>query len=163
MTEISGNRDNLAGGGDEMQFFYAEISSIQESIRAFNDSVQKIGDLHQRSLNNMDDQAVVSNSQQLTSLVEETRKLSTKLKNRIKTLEQKAGSGPNASTKRQQTGVVRHKFMEAIQNYQNVEKQFRTRYKQRMERQFKIGQDFYSFICKCLTLLSQTGRDVARN
>jgi len=33
---------------------------------------------------------------------------------------------------------VKSKFVEAIQNYQQVEQQYRTRYKQRMERQYKI-------------------------
>jgi len=33
---------------------------------------------------------------------------------------------------------VKSKFVEAIQNYQGVEQQYRTKYKQRMERQFKI-------------------------
>lgn len=30
--------------------------------------------------------------------------------------------------------------MEAIQNYQSVEQQYRSKYKQRMERQFRIGK-----------------------
>ena len=38
-----------------------------------------------------------------------------------------------------QTGLVKQKFVEAIQNYQTVEQQYRTKYKQRLERQFKIG------------------------
>lgn len=38
-----------------------------------------------------------------------------------------------------QTSLVRKKFVEALQNYQKVEKEYRTRYKQRVERQFKIG------------------------
>jgi hypothetical protein len=33
---------------------------------------------------------------------------------------------------------VKSKFVEAIQQYQSVEQQYRTKYKQRMERQFKI-------------------------
>lgn len=33
---------------------------------------------------------------------------------------------------------MKSKFVEAIQNYQQVEQQYRTRYKQRMERQYKI-------------------------
>jgi hypothetical protein len=33
---------------------------------------------------------------------------------------------------------VKSKFVEAIQNYQQVEQQYRTKYKQRMERQYKI-------------------------
>jgi syntaxin 1B/2/3 len=38
-----------------------------------------------------------------------------------------------------QTSLVRSKFIEALQNYQQVEMQNRTRYRQRVERQFKIG------------------------
>jgi syntaxin 1B/2/3 len=38
------------------------------------------------------------------------------------------------------TALVKQKFVEAIQNYQTVEQQYRTKYKQRMERQFKIGE-----------------------
>ncbi len=37
-----------------------------------------------------------------------------------------------------QTALVKSKFVEAIQSYQQVEQQYRTRYKQRMERQYKI-------------------------
>lgn len=35
---------------------------------------------------------------------------------------------------------MKSKFVEAIQNYQSVEQQNRMKYKQRMERQFKIGK-----------------------
>jgi syntaxin 1B/2/3 len=35
--------------------------------------------------------------------------------------------------------LVKSKFVEAIQNFQQVEQQYRQKYKQRMERQFKIG------------------------
>lgn len=38
-----------------------------------------------------------------------------------------------------QTGLVKQKFMDAIQNYQTVEQQYRQKYKQRLERQYKIG------------------------
>ena len=33
---------------------------------------------------------------------------------------------------------MKQKFVEAIQNYQSVEQQYRQKYKQRLERQFKI-------------------------
>jgi len=41
-----------------------------------------------------------------------------------------------------QAALVKSKFVDAIQNYQQVEQQYRQKYKQRMERQFKIGEDF---------------------
>ncbi|KAF8472431.1 hypothetical protein JB92DRAFT_3134898 [Gautieria morchelliformis] len=39
---------------------------------------------------------------------------------------------------RMQTGLVKQKFVEAIQNYQQVEQQYQAKYKQRMEQQFRL-------------------------
>ncbi|KAI0306535.1 t-SNARE [Multifurca ochricompacta] len=123
---------------DTMAAFYDEISSIQESIKLFNDNISRISDLHARSLNNTDDATAMRNTEQLEELVNETSALSSTLKRRIKGLERQGGSAREAQIKRQQTALVKSKFVEAIQNYQQVEQQYRQKYKQRMERQFKI-------------------------
>ena len=126
-------------------------------MRTFNDNVARISDLHSRSLNNMDDAAAQRNAAQLDELVEETSALSAALKKQIKVLEAGKGSGRDGQIRQQQvsfsiynaifisswgtqTALVKSKFVEAIQNYQSVEQQYRTKYKQRMERQFKIGK-----------------------
>jgi syntaxin 1B/2/3 len=127
---------NMAG--DSMSSFYDEISSIQDSIKLFNDNVSRISDLHARSLNNTDDAATARNTQLLEELVSETSALSTTLKRRIKALERQGGSPREAQIKKQQTALVKSKFVEAIQNFQQVEQQYRQKYKQRMERQFRI-------------------------
>lgn len=138
MTQFNGQgRGQSEPAGDDIAAFYDEISSIQDSIAQFNNNVQRISDLHSRSLNTMDDQAAERNNQQLDSLVEETSGLSNQLKLRIKNLERTSG-GRDSNAKKQQAGAVKQRFLEAIQNYQNVERQYRTKYKQRMERQFKI-------------------------
>ena len=117
-------------------------------------------------MNNTDDAAAARNSQRLEELVTETSALSTTLKRRIQSLERQGGSAREAQIKKQQvsaafvsfsfwvapffltsvvrygnqqTALVKSKFVEAIQNYQQVEQQYRQKYKQRMERQFKIG------------------------
>jgi len=141
--EMSSVKDNGGGGGapgvgDGMSAFYTEISSIQDSLRTFNDNVNRIGDLHSRSLNNMDDAAAQRNAAQLDELVADTSALSTTLKRRIKALEKQGGSGRDGQIRKQQTALVKSKFVEAIQGYQTVEQQYRQKYKQRMERQFKI-------------------------
>jgi len=133
---------NMAG--DSMANFYDEISSIQDSIRVFNDNVSRISDLHARSLNNTDDASAARNTERLEELVNDTSALSTTLKRRIQGLERQAGSAREAQIKKQQTALVKSKFVEAIQNYQQVEQQYRQKYKQRMERQFKIGASPYS-------------------
>jgi syntaxin 1B/2/3 len=123
---------------DTMASFYDEISSVQESVKIFNDNISRISDLHARSLNNTDDAAAARNTQQLEDLVSETSALSSTLKRRIKALERQGGTAREAQIKKQQTALVKSKFVEAIQNYQQVEQQFRQKHKQRMERQFKI-------------------------
>ncbi|KDQ60716.1 hypothetical protein JAAARDRAFT_190870 [Jaapia argillacea MUCL 33604] len=139
MAEVTGSTTHLASGNaDSMTEFYNEISSIQDSLRTFNDNVSRIGDLHSRSLNNMDDASAQKNAEALDDLVNETSALSMELKKRIKTLERQGGSGRDAQIRKQQTALVKSKFVEAIQNYQGVEQQYRQRYKQRLERQFKI-------------------------
>lgn len=135
MTDV---KDIPPASGDEMSSFYAEISSLQDSIRTFNENVSRIGDLHSRSLNNTDDAAAQRNAAQLDELVADTSALSATLKRRVKALERQGGSGRDGQIRKQQTALVKSKFVEAIQNYQGVEQQYRTRYKQRMERQFKI-------------------------
>jgi len=126
------------GAGDDMSSFYSEISSIQDQLKLFNDNVNRIGDLHSRSLNNMDDVAAQRNEAQLDALVEDTRALSGQLKKRVQDLERKGGAGRDGQIRKQQTALVKSRFVEAIQNYQDVEKQYRTKYRARMERQFKI-------------------------
>ncbi|KZS99073.1 t-SNARE [Sistotremastrum niveocremeum HHB9708] len=140
MSDVhAASNDNLTVVGvDSMSAFYDEISSIQDSIRKFTDNIEKISDLHSRSLNNMDDQAAQRNVAQLDKLIESTSSLSNELKLRIKSLERQGGSGRDGTIRKQQTGVVKQKFVEAIQQYQTVEQQYRQKYKQRMERQFKI-------------------------
>ncbi|EJU05393.1 t-SNARE [Dacryopinax primogenitus] len=124
--------------GEDMTTFYAEISSLQDSIRTMENNVTRISDLHNRSLNNMDEAASARNTRDLNTLMSETTSLTSELKKRIKKQEGEAGRSGNAMVRRQQIAATKAKFIEVIQNYQAVEQQFRGKYKQRMERQFRI-------------------------
>jgi syntaxin 1B/2/3 len=139
MDEVKGNTTlTSAMDTDTMSAFYNEISSIQDSLRTFNDNVTRISDLHARSLNNTDDAVAQRNSAELEDLVADTSALSNVLKRRIKSLEKQGAPGRDGQIRKQQTGLVKSKFVEAIQNYQTEEQQFRQKYKQRLERQYKI-------------------------
>jgi len=138
MADVRDSSTNLTSGGDSMSDFYAEISSIQDTIKTFNANVSRIDELHSRSLNNTDDAAAQRNASQLQELVEDTSALSATLKRRVKDLERQGGSGRDGQIRKQQTALVKSKFVDAIQSYQTVEQQYRQKYKQRMERQFKI-------------------------
>jgi len=129
----------LTGGGREpMSEFYDEISSIQGSLKLFNDNISRISELHSRSINITDEVIAQRNTAELEDLVADTSALSDTLKRRIKALERQKVSGRDGQIRKQQTGLVKTKFVEAIQNYQTVEQQHRQKYKQRLERQYKI-------------------------
>jgi syntaxin 1B/2/3 len=104
--------------------------------------------------------AVQRITSQLDELVAGTSELSTSLKKRIKVLERLGGSGRDGQIRKQQTALVKSKFVEAIQSYQTVEQQYRTKYKQRLERQYKIGVSRRTwFITACSQTNSQTRCD----
>ncbi|RPD66310.1 t-SNARE, partial [Lentinus tigrinus ALCF2SS1-6] len=114
------------------------IQSIQDSIQQYNDNVSQIQKLHARLVDTTDDAAVERYNQQLQDLVDKNRSLSDKLRNRIKALQRQGGSGQIGMIRKQQTELVKTKFMDAIQNYQRVESESRQKYKNRVERQYKI-------------------------
>ncbi|KAI6103425.1 t-SNARE [Pisolithus sp. B1] len=136
MAEVN-STTNLTGG-DNMNAFYSEISSIQDSLKTFSLNVSRIDELHSRSLNNTDDAAQQRVSSELERLVDQTSELSTQLKRRIQTLEKQGGSGRDGQIRKQQTAFVKSKFVDAIQKYQQMEQQHRQKYKQRIERQVRI-------------------------
>lgn len=94
--------------------------------------------MHQSLLNSV--QAGNSDqNQRLDGMVEQTRQQSVQLKERIKALQKQPVTERVASQRKQQLDFVRKRFMEAIEKYQNEEKEYRDKYKDRMARQFRIG------------------------
>ncbi|KZV88310.1 syntaxin-like protein [Exidia glandulosa HHB12029] len=130
--------DNLTANPDSTAAFYDEISNVQDLIRTFNANILKISELHTRSLNGMDETAQKRSAGQLEELMDETSGLSNELKRRIKTLQAQRRTGADAQARAQQIDFVKSKFVESIQGYQQVEREYRQKYRQRIERQMKI-------------------------
>lgn len=80
-----------------------------------------------------------SQNQQLDTKMEQTRQQSIQLKERIKALKRQPVTERAHAQRKQQLEFVSKRFMGAIEKYQNEEKEYRDKYKDRMARQFKIG------------------------
>ncbi|KAI0797683.1 t-SNARE [Abortiporus biennis] len=125
--------------GDAMSDFYNEITSIQEAISSYTANVSRISELHSRSLNSMDESFNQHNAAMLDDLISQTRDLGNDIKRRIQTLEsQPIRPGEDVRIRKNRIAFARGKFIEGLQHYQEVEREYRTKYKQRVERQFKI-------------------------
>lgn len=127
--------------------FFGEISSIQDAIRQIDQNINRISELHSRSLNNVGESSQVEAESQLTGLAQETSSLTNAVKNKIKALETEAvkipASGPapegvDRNVRLTQIGAAKNRFKETILRYQEVEKAYRTKYRQRTERQLRI-------------------------
>lgn len=75
------------------------MTDVQNLLRAYNDNVNRIAELHTRSLNNIGDQGV---QQQIEDTVTETRQMANQLKGRIKALQSQGGDSRDGQTRRQQ-------------------------------------------------------------
>ena len=125
----------------DMNSFFTDISEIQDTIRLIDENVNKISDLHSRSLNNMDEASAQYAEQQLASIQQETSTLTNGVKNRIKLLEsqtKRVPAGGDKNVRNTQIGAVKNRFKESIQRYQQVEQSYRQKYRARAERQFRI-------------------------
>lgn len=79
------------------------MTDVQNLLRSYNDNVNRIAELHTRSLNNIGDQSV---QQQIEDTVTETRQMANQLKGRIKALQSQGGDSRDGQTRRQQVRVL---------------------------------------------------------
>jgi len=143
--QVTQQHSNGGNGGvstpplDAMGDFYSEITSIQEAIQTFNANVTRISELHSRSLSSTDEGFNRHNSAMLDELISQTRDSGNEIKGRIQVLEsQPAKSNEDVRMRKNRISFLRTKFMEGLQNYQQVERDYRAKYRQRVERQFMI-------------------------
>ncbi|KAF9520287.1 hypothetical protein BS47DRAFT_1387328 [Hydnum rufescens UP504] len=115
----------------------SDITAIEEKLTEYRAQVASIANLHSHSLSITDDAALQQDTAKLEATQRSASAISAELKRRIQILDAQVQSSGNP-VKRQHAKRVREKFKEAIQDFQRSEFDFRTRYRQRVERQFRI-------------------------
>jgi len=141
------NNDNNAApmpttSGANLNVFFQEVNAITQDIDRFRENINRISNLHSRSLVTITDLEASENEQQLDRLTDETTNLSNNLKNRLKKMESQnlrlTPSGSEALARIPHYDGLKKKFMEAINAYRDTEVAYQKQLKQRMERQYRI-------------------------
>jgi len=117
--------------------FYSEISDIQGMIEEFSGNVSRVSEMHSSSLNAVGDSGQ-QNLQLLDDQVIKTRDLGNQIKKRIEALKRQPSPPGQQKARGDQVKVVGNKFVSALQRYTQVEKEYRQKQRQRVERQLKI-------------------------
>lgn len=125
------------GGQNTMVAFFAEVEDIKRNLVQYDDNIERIEGLHRRSLAETHTDAEELIQRQAETLTADSQALSQSLKKRIKNLEARS---QRDATKRTQSNNLKRQFMTLIQKFQATEAAFRQRYRDVVERQYRIVQ-----------------------
>lgn len=136
LRNINANANATSPNG--MDSFYSELQILKDNLATYREYVTRISELHSRSMGNTDAGSIERDKSQLNDLTNTSRSLSNDIKKKIETLQRDRRPGTEGEIRSEQVALISRKFLEAIQNHQQIEQQYRTKFKQRVERQFKI-------------------------
>ncbi|KAI8381514.1 t-SNARE [Radiomyces spectabilis] len=122
--------------------FFTEVEEIKELNKRINQNISDIEELHSISLTNFSEEQTAENSRRLELLVSQTAKLNNEAKKRIKAMELSNARLPSTTgdlpMRKTQHAALKKRFMETIQHYQDIERTYQQKYRQRVERQIRI-------------------------
>lgn len=121
-------------GHDDMIQFFSDLEDIKKDLKTYDATVDRIEQLHTRSLSEVNDQAVEIVNDQLTDAVSDARAQSSNLRYKVQQL---LNHSVNDNTKTTQAENIKVEFQKSVKRYQSVENTFRKRFRDRTERQFR--------------------------
>lgn len=113
-----------------------ECREIDRGIESIQKNLDRLRFLQERAINDPDASQGTATNRELDSLSAETMTLYRNFGSRIKAIKQQRESGEPRN--RPQVGLVDRKLRQAINEYQQVERDFRHKLAAQMERQYRI-------------------------
>ncbi|KAI9663625.1 MAG: hypothetical protein M1821_007115 [Bathelium mastoideum] len=114
--------------------FLTLVKALNSDIDSLTGNISHIGSIHQRLLSSPESQG----SSQLEHLVSQTQILNTQIKDKIKRLEEDAARSGKNETKNSQIRTLKNNFKRQLEEYQKEEQAYRQRYRDQIERQYRI-------------------------
>ncbi|CAO3633074.1 unnamed protein product [Mucor fragilis] len=121
--------------------FFDQIDRLKYDIDAINTRVDQIGSLHNNALASFNEQQSKQTARELDKIKTETQQKNTAIKNQIQELENsnaRLPNNPDTEMRRFQASALKKRFLDTIQRYQDVERNYQLKYRQRIERQIRI-------------------------
>ncbi|KAG0188695.1 Plasma membrane t-SNARE, secretory vesicle fusion [Apophysomyces sp. BC1034] len=138
MTERSKSDTHLVS----TEAFFTEVEEVKDLTRKINDNISSIEDYHGTSLVNISEEQMSQNAKKLESLSSDTTKLNHEVKRRIQAIELSNAKLPPSTgdlpMRKTQHAALKKRFIETIQRYQDIERTYQQKYRQRVERQIRI-------------------------
>ncbi|KAI9488270.1 t-SNARE [Zychaea mexicana] len=126
---------------DPMDAFLVEIDQVRKEIANVNNDIDAVERLHNTALASYNDDQWQYHARELEQLQESVRAQNATIKNRITAIERTNAQSNNpgeSKMRRTQSENVRKRFLDTIRRYQEIESDYRHKYRQRVERQIRI-------------------------
>lgn len=135
-VEMAPLTHNAGSMGSDPNTILNECRDIDRGVDKIERNLEQLRMLQQRTLDDADSSSSSSANQQLDSLSSETMSMYRDLTERVRTVK----SNPDSRTPKNnpQVGRVDRRLKQAIQQYQQVESQFRKKTQDQMARQYRI-------------------------
>ncbi|OAD00166.1 hypothetical protein MUCCIDRAFT_41712, partial [Mucor lusitanicus CBS 277.49] len=118
-----------------------KVESIKDAITMVNENIDAVERLHTAALMSYNEQQWSQLSSQLQNMKKDTTSRNLRIKARLTELENansRQGQTPDGQMRRTQFSALKKRFMDTIQRYQDIERAYQQKYRQRIERQIKI-------------------------
>ncbi|KAL9540297.1 hypothetical protein MBANPS3_009765 [Mucor bainieri] len=116
--------------------FFDQIDRLKYDIDAINTRVDQIGSLHNSALASFNEQQSKQTARELEKIKTETQQKNTLIKNQIQADFQTIQILKCVVLRH--TAALKKRFLDTIQRYQDVERNYQLKYRQRIERQIRI-------------------------
>ncbi|KAL1929736.1 hypothetical protein VTP01DRAFT_1874 [Rhizomucor pusillus] len=125
----------------DTNLYLQEVQRLRTEITRVSDLIDNIERIHASQLVSINSEQWDQLSHELERLQGETRKCNAEIKKSLEDLEKSNVSVPNnedGQLRKNQSDTIRQRFIEVIRRYHNVESEYRTKFRQRVERQIRI-------------------------
>ncbi|TPX32064.1 hypothetical protein SmJEL517_g04784 [Synchytrium microbalum] len=130
------------GAASDDTDFLQQVDNTQQLIDRIKSNISAIDQLHSRSLVALSNDDTTKNNRMVDALQEETNRLLQQARGNVKAMAAatKRMKGSEGNVRRAQQSQLAKKLMNAVQEYQGVQESFKKKWKQRMEREYRIAR-----------------------
>ncbi|KAI8334953.1 t-SNARE, partial [Chlamydoabsidia padenii] len=116
------------------------IEKLKEQVHMINENIDEIERIHNSALVSLNEQQWMQMSADLERYKTETQRQNLDVKNRLKAIESSNHrfNKSDAQIRRTQSANIKKRFLDTIQRYQDIERSYQQKYRQRVERQIRI-------------------------
>ncbi|KAL1933890.1 hypothetical protein VTP01DRAFT_7980 [Rhizomucor pusillus] len=124
-----------------MEGFFREVDGLKAELETVSDNIERIERMHTQALVCFNEEQSRQISRDLSRLKSETQKRNYDIRNRLKAMQAsnaKVKEQGDLNVRQSQTEALRRRFLETLQRYQDMERLYEKKYRQRVERQIRI-------------------------